>query len=330
MEEPPPVFACRFAVDRKMFCVWDANPKDRTLEFLAGLDAGYFEYIVSRLQDDLSGNNGGRAALALRLAYGQASEALLALILAMLQAPDCPWAWLLKYKNSDIETLVAKVSRRERFPVKWTLRERSWAEVSELVHSHIVSTDPDAAAISTSFAKFWQRVATDLLDQSVKSEYNGLKHAFRLTSGGFTMRIADYLPFGQEREPSGMTQLTHSKFGTSFQVAEPIDGSSNNFVVRRIHRNWKAESLVGRTRLIYMSLANVVAALQVVNGREVQTVQFRWPKDLNVFDRVWDGAFLGEASLENKIVLRPEDLFSRERIAEVYQRWQSDDVPDTD
>ena len=73
--------------------------------FLEGIDADYWTYQAAAHADRLDAEEREqrqRAAAALRVAYSQGVETLLALIGAFLQVPRYPLGWLVRYNNADL------------------------------------------------------------------------------------------------------------------------------------------------------------------------------------------------------------------------------------
>ena len=99
----------RFVVDETPYCLWDADIRQRNLDFLDSIDPGYSN-IADLHGQSLDGQEKQYAAAALRVAYSQGLETLFALLCAAIQAPDCVEGWLTKYQNSELESVVKKIN----------------------------------------------------------------------------------------------------------------------------------------------------------------------------------------------------------------------------
>ena len=60
-----------FAVGERPYCTLDDDHRGRTLEFLDGLDAEYFQTVASVLAEQLESDDGLAASVALRVSYHQ-------------------------------------------------------------------------------------------------------------------------------------------------------------------------------------------------------------------------------------------------------------------
>lgn len=84
-----------FVVNETPFVCWDWDLQEKNPDFLRGIDARFYQYVVGSNIEHLNGEHKHRAALSIRLAYSQALETLFALLGALVQAPACPLGWLL-------------------------------------------------------------------------------------------------------------------------------------------------------------------------------------------------------------------------------------------
>ena len=100
-------------VGSEPYRVWpDHNLVPASL-FLEGINHRYFESMANLFQGALKSDTSWAAQMALRTTYGQASEALFALLFSLLQAPYDAAAWLLLYQPGDIAKLIDRFERGE-------------------------------------------------------------------------------------------------------------------------------------------------------------------------------------------------------------------------
>src|SRR4030042_2158706 len=86
--------------------------------------------------------------------------------------------------------------------------------------------------------------------------------------------------------PERMQGIGESEFGSTLLILERIGKTKLDYRVRENSRNWDIASLVGRIRIISMSLNNLVSSLLILNGQEPARLRFFWPEDLGDFDTV--------------------------------------------
>jgi len=267
-------------------CVyWGHDLAGDNRRFLESLDPDYYWFAARQAVDRLSADpplekaDQLRAAMALRIAYGQGVETLMALLCALAQSPQFPLGWMLRYRNEELRSVVEAIDGERVFPHLLTIDAVSWKSLSLMVHSHI----PEAAArlgLVEKFATFWGRMAHQLLSDSHQDEYNALKHGLRVMPGGFSIAFGVEKVPGQRAPPEDMRSLGGSAFGSSFNVPLKIGGAEKHHL-RLSHRsrNWSWEALAIDLQLISQSTSNVVGCLRVIAGAPAGTVRFGWPAE---------------------------------------------------
>lgn len=264
---------------------WGHDLAGDNRRFLESLDPEYYWFAARQAADRLSADpplekaDQLRAAMALRIAYGQGVETLMALLCALAQAPQFPLGWMLRYRNEELRAVVEVIDGERVFRHLLTTDAVSWESLSAMVHSHI----PEAAAqlgLVDKFATFWGRMAHQLLSDSHQDEYNALKHGLRVMPGGFSIAFGVEKVPGQPAAPEDMRSLGGSAFGSSFNVPLKIDGAEKHHL-RLSHRsrNWSWEALAIDLQLISQSINNVVSCLRVISGAPAGTVRFGWPAE---------------------------------------------------
>jgi hypothetical protein len=252
-------------------------------EFLKALDPGYFEFVArdcaARLEDAsaLTQADRFRVATALRLAYGQAAETLLALLCASTQAPWFPMGWMARYRTSDLCDVVRAIQQVEAFPNALVQQPVTWRSISASVHGAIDDEDR-RKDLSDKFAALWKHVASAVLADSERREYNALKHGLRVSPGGFSASVSVEKAPGVPAAAEEMQSLGGAEFGSSFIVPIEIDGApKNNLRVSRVSQNWSPASLVIQLQLMACSMGNVISYLRICGGADASEVRFRWP-----------------------------------------------------
>jgi hypothetical protein len=314
-----------FVVDERPFCLWDTDISRRTLQFLDSIDPSYYEYLADAHGQALSGENDQHAALAIRAAYSQALETLFALLCATVQAPVCPHAWMIKYRNRDLYSVVEKI--HDRRPILSLVKEDrlSWQIVSDIVHVSLVLDDKEKErVIKQRFGQMWSRFASRFLDKGLNAEYNSIKHGLRVRPGGFQLAI------GLEEEPGSPAPkerrhlLGKSDYGSSFFIAEAFESSRDHLRLVNSRLNWDPEDLAWGLHLISTSISNIISALRILNGSPAEEAQFIWPTNVNSFEQPWKRSrSLGVASVTGPEISIPQEFvefFDKETILSRYQQ----------
>lgn len=278
-----------FLVDETPYACWDWHLHRKNLDFIEGIDAEYFRYVAESNIEHLKGDDKHRAALALRLAYSQGLEALLALLCALVQSPQCVVGWMIAYKNNELRTLVQKIGRQEKIHSRLKGSPVTWDLLSKYVHSHLGYEEQKLAWIERGFGQLWNRFANDYLSEGISHEYNGVKHGLRTKPGGFFLAIGKEDKLGVPAPPERMQTIGGSDFGTSFFTREPIIASNRmNFRPRKQSRNWNPENLANGLILLSMSINNVVSFLRIFNGVPPDKCKFTTPTEEEVFEEPWN------------------------------------------
>ena len=83
---------CFIVVGDRPQCIWQTDPVTKNIEFLKGVDWGYFGYVARAHGENLTGTDRLAAALSLRAAYLQGLETLFAFLWPLYSIPAlCSW-----------------------------------------------------------------------------------------------------------------------------------------------------------------------------------------------------------------------------------------------
>ena len=318
IDSPPRV---PFVVDETPYCCWEWNLHDRNLEFLRGIDPGFYTYIVDAHAAHLDdADRRLKAAMAIRLTYAQTLETFFALVGAFVQAPDCVYGWLLRYKNHQLRSLVGKILRSEQVRSRLTIQP-TWKSLSIGIHQQISCEPEKKEWIIDGFEKAWVRLAHDFLDDTANSEYNSAKHGLRTQFGGFSFAVGPAGTVSNSANTEGMMSLGGSEFGSSFHVLETFTGEKVNFRGRNVSRNWNPDNLIGRVYLLECSIGNVVTTLRRMNGENPEDCKFRYPQTPDVFDTPW-ATNPGVLSMNFDTLIDPNEIqpLSKDEILASYSR----------
>ena len=330
MEKRPLQF-CKFVVNEKPFCVWDWDLQDRTISFLDGVDPEYFTYLAKAHEEHLETDEKQFAALAIRASYAQALETLFSFLGAALQAPYCVPAWLVKYQNQELYSLIEKISSYKPIYSSLGYRILTWEDINILLHANLVLEDKEKeSAIKEEFAKVLGRFASDFLNKTMKSEYNSIKHGFRVKPGGFYFALGLEEQPGIPAPPEKMHVMGQSKFGSNFVIPENISEDKeikHHFRLKKYSLNWDPEDMVYGLYIISIFLHNIIAYIKIKNGIEPEQVQFYWHSNEDLYDEPWKrqrtiginaiGGF--EYSISEEYI----EKYTKEDILSVYRKPKS-------
>jgi len=315
--------AVKFVIYETPFACWDWNLREKNIEFLEGIDAGYFSY-VANLNSDVEDDDKHRAAVSLRLAYSHGLEALFALLCSAVQAPQCAVGWVLNYKNTDLLSLVRKISNEESVYTKFKQTPVTWEFLAKYIHSGLSYEEDKKIWIQKGFGRLWTLFAGEFVDENITREYNCIKHGLRARPGGFHLAVGQEDTPGVPAPAEKMTFLGGSTFGSSYFVKEYIiPNDKRNFRPRRHSRNWSLHNLTNGLVLIAMSINNVVSWLRGVNGVPMSKCRFENPVSEDLFEEPWkESVGVDHASMDLVITTEHVTPFSREDILRSYQETQ--------
>jgi hypothetical protein len=281
------VIGTPFVVDQTPFICWDWELKEKNLDFLRGIDATYFQYVVESNIDHLDGEHKHRAALSIRLAYSQALETLFALLGSLVQAPTCPLGWMLAYRT-ELPSVVSKIAQNKTILNRGRLQQVSWESLSAAVYSHVPHDELKKEWIQSGFANCWSQFATDFLDPHLLAEYNSMKHGLRVSLGGFSLAVGIEEMPGIPAPADAMQSVCSSIFGASFFERERIGtAAAFNFRPRRKSSNWSPENILNAVVIAAMSINNVISYLRILNGDEPHKCEFKNPPTPQDFRVPW-------------------------------------------
>lgn len=283
-----PVECATFFVGRRAQVIWGTALAEKNLEYLRSIDAGYFDYVARTNAPLLDGENRHHAAAAIRIAYGQALETLMALISAALQATHCPLGWMLTYQNQQLMEAIADISTSDRSYLVPLVA----GDPLELLASEMFTATPWPEELQDSrakaFAKCWQRWCGEFLDDYQTTEYNALKHGNRTRLGGFVLSIGPEIVPGQAADPTTMHTIGNSEFGSTFFTTAKIQGRLHQRPVR-VFRNWSPLTMGNALLLMSMSISNIASFLRIRADDDPITCRFTVPTDENAYELPWQG-----------------------------------------
>jgi hypothetical protein len=316
-------------VNERPICIWDTDIAARSIDFLKSIDPTYFEYCADThlgniSEDEPEDKVSQNASIALRAGYSQALETLFALLFSLIQAPYCPYAWIYEYKNQELYELVNKIREYKPILSPWDKSTFTWQSLADFVFSWFVIEDKEKEKkVKEGFSQLWSMFASQFSDEIFEKEYNSIKHGFRAHAGGFWFAMGKENKQGFPAPLESMRLMGSSKFGTHFLISEKIGNSGQNIQVKSVHRNWNPEDLAWGLHLAAMSISNVQAALQIINGTPADKTQFHYPTDIETFGEPWKRSVqIGVTSLIGfQIEIHPEFIepFTKKEILEKFK-----------
>lgn len=312
------IYWYKFAVNERAFCIWDWDLPDRNLQFLDGIDPWYFAHMGSVHGTEVGEEDRQRAATALRLAYSQAQETFFAFVGAVIQAPECPLGWILRYETGELRDVIRSISLGgpKYSCVKGLL---SWKRLSGIINNYRMDDAERLSDLQTGYADAWARLAQEFLSREAIDEYNSLKHGLRSRPGGSAIRLGLEETPGVEAPSENMGPWLGSEFGTSYHVTEWLGSPKVNFRARHASRNWHPANLAAGLHLLAVSTANVIAYLKIVGGRDPAEIAVKVPADMEIFSAPWSiGISIHSLSFDYSLELADIKPFTRDEIWKTY------------
>lgn len=276
-----------FAVNDKPYCLWEADLAARTRFFLDGIDPDYFDYV---LQTHMNADDDKRALVAIRLSLHHAIETMFSLLGALVQAPDCPYAWIAKCSNTELRKFAERVRKKDASLIKkLNIPSISWTSIANVVYATYQPGTDRQKNTAKCFGRLWDALTGELVTQKNNDEYNALKHGFRARQGGFALAVGVESKDGVPPPESEMKTVGKSAFGATFFTIEPLGSAESNVHIRsrQTSLNWSLERVILLHQLVYMSINNIVSALKVVNDYPPSTCSFIRPENDTDFEQPW-------------------------------------------
>lgn len=274
-------------VNDEPYCVWGFDLKERNIAFLEGLDVDYFPFLIDTF---VSAEDEKRASIALRTAFHHSMETMFSLLGALVQAPDCVYAWLARCPTPTLRSVTERISKGDNALFsKWTEDVVTWDSVAKVVFQRYEPNTEKGEKTKKLYAELWRRLAAEYLNQDHIDEYNSLKHGLRVKAGGFTLKVGIEHEYAVPPPDEEMQTIGHSEFGTTYFKLESIGDVKGNRSLRsrRTSLNWKIERVVLLLQLIAMSIQNAVSALRIANGVAARTAKFLRPSEDSDFEKAW-------------------------------------------
>jgi len=339
------------AVGNRKICVWDWDIAQQNIEFLDSFEPGYFAFVADTLapffykkstnsrrtklgtkiryykgaNTDLVSTNAElqHAAILLRTCYSHALETLFSLIIATLQSPKCPYAWVKFYNPSELRDILKKIEAHKAFENYLNFDHVTWEKISSIVFTTMFLDDIEKKEkIIENFSSLWRKLAYEFTSSDFTEEYNSIKHGFRISPGGFWVAFGREKPLGVTEDETSMRLLGSSKYGTSHLSCEKIGNTKNHYQFFRKRRNWNPNKILWQLKLISYSIANVVSNLMIIGGKKAEETLFYYPTNLDDFTIPWklSEPLGGSASLTTKRSIPPEFIieYSNEQMKEMY------------
>ncbi len=275
-----------FAVGDEPYLLWEEDVSKCARDFLAGVDPEFFSYV---LKAHAASANDERRAAGIRLALHHATETMFSLLGALVQAPDCPYAWLARCSNTELRGVVRRITEYDRTLLsKFKLSGMGWEPIASLIFANFEpGTDTQQRAIK-GFSTLWAGLAGELLTEAVTDEYNAIKHGFRTRPGGFKIEMGPAPSPGVPIEEVPMTVLGESKFGALFYKVEKLElKGTRQLRSRRVAMNWSPERDAQLLHFAYLSIHNTLTFLKTAHRFPADECKYLLPDDETDFAGAW-------------------------------------------
>jgi len=312
MQKTVQVDRIRFAIVDRPMCVMGISLEEENLRFLRGLDPEFFLYQAASHQPaDVSGDPAMHSALALRISYGMAVEALFGILGAVTQAPDCVFGWLTAYNNAELREIVRRISAAEPVKTLPPFRPATWPEISAALLEPLRLQNVERHnEVSELFARAWRLFAAELLDDQAAREYNSLKHGFRVQPGAVKIAISH-----------SDTELlsSESAFAHSFPYLKRSPARKNHYDVGHATRVLEPVFLTAASSVIMLSISNAIAFARVRAGDTASNISIRIPEHLEIFDELWkERAPIAAMTHGGSVTVPENEYWSDAEILSVY------------
>ncbi|MDR3611889.1 MAG: hypothetical protein P4L27_15065 [Ignavibacteriaceae bacterium] len=313
-----------FCVDDTPYCVYDSGIRDINEEYLNSINPKFYEFIAQQNSNILKNNNAEKeskqfAAILLRNYYSQALETLFALIFATLQSPNSVLVWMLRYSNYDLYNLVKKVNENQSIKIRFIINEKfSWESVIRIIFDGTPGSETKEEVIKN-FTGLLSSFANDYLDQNIRSEYNSVKHGFRVRPGGFSATM-------KSPETGKDIPLSQSEFGSMFYTEENIKGEKNQYTLRSHALNWNPENNFYGIHFVSLLINNLLLYLKRLNNIKTDGLIYKTVSKEQV-NLPW-GKMSGSASFSIGFSMKVEliDPINKDEILSMYHDTNTKDL----
>lgn len=315
-----------FYIDEEIFCFWDKDPIKTNLEFIDRFDDEYFEFIANHASNILESDTSSKEdksymSIILRNTYSHALESFFAFVCASIQATDFIPGWLLKYRTTQLYSLVEKIQGNNFIHNKLMFDKVNWEVIVGEFFCMKSSSKTKIQDVKNKFELLWKRLATDFLNTSIQAEYNSIKHGFRVEEGGFHINFSAEDKPGQISKRNEVKSLGGSKFGSSFYIPEKLSNKKPHYAIHRNSRNWPLKRYARELVLISLSLKNIKSYLKIKNGENPEEQKFIYPQDLSFLDMyLADNPGVLEFNLHTEIKTEEHALWSKSALKQVYDK----------
>jgi len=283
-----------FFVNDEPYCIWEANVRERNLEFLNGIDREYFVSLANIYADWMQADNldsaqGKQIAVCIRMSYHHALETLFSLIGATIQAADCVYGWMARCDSRNLRRILSRIEKSD--PHLWTKTSAipvSWPALGQIIFQCFMPGEEKQKTTAELFSAFWRRLSVEFLNPNHIDEFNSLKHGFRVRPGGFFVSVGPETKYGVPPPKEAIKNIGGSRFGSTFFNVKKIQTKGQSLSSRRQSVNWSLERTLLHLQLIGMSIGNIVSALRIANGVAASECRFDRPEDDADFDKSWD------------------------------------------
>lgn len=278
-----------FLVNEDPYCLWEANIQEQNEFFLNSVNPEYYKFLYETFKDSPEKQ---LASVAIRTALFQATETFYALLGAFIQAPNCVYAWISKYRNEQLRDFVKKINKNEYIFTTWNVDSVTWEKISGIIFQHYSKDTEINKNISKLFGNFWERLSIEiLLNDNFIDEYNSLKHGLRVRNGGFSFAVAKENEHGKIPHDSKFQSLGSSAYGSTFIKVKDLkyitkQKGDKSIYSERVSLNWSHEQNTELLQLLHMSIFNIISVLKITNKIE-ENGHYLIPEDTNIFNTVF-------------------------------------------
>ncbi len=310
-----------FCIDEEAYCLWDTDVHSINMQYLNRIDPEYFGYIALTNEMQLTSDNKHRSATTLRLAFYHSLETMFSLLCSLVQAPDCVVGWMLKYNNTQLRKIVSSISaQRKDYICKLNIEKVNWESLALATLSCSSLSEAEKVEYSKLYGHLWSRFASAFVEDKSITEYNSIKHGLRAGSGGFKLECGIEDQPGVPAPLDKMHLLGAPEFAHTFFKVLPLGSISANpnIQLKSISLAWDPIAMSHALQLISFSINNIVCFLKIINGVEMSTQVFHYPKDKSDFEKPFENTpSVPSMSFQFSLNVPDKDLYTRQNLKEI-------------
>lgn len=311
-----------FFVHDRPYCIWSRTITFDNQQFLGRTNASFYKKLAKKqLRRNLDNpRTRAEASIECRLFWHHAVETFVTLAGACIQAPQVAFAYFQMCKSEDSRHLAQNLQNKVEFKFA-NLKpiEVGWEGYFTAILSRVELFE--RAEMVSFFARAITDVVRRYLTHDHQTEYNSLKHGFRLSTGSVAFTLGNAA--GDLDAPDSL-KFDNQDSSALLRIV-PIDGVSRE--KNKIHLQseslivgWDLQRTIREIYILSMMIENTVGFIRAITIEKPRKVRFSFP-DL---ESEWAKRHFDETSnittmtIRNRFQIPDQEL---EGSAEIKRLW---------